>query len=218
MLADANLEAAIPASAMGIFFNSGQTCTAPSRLYVHESIADAVIDGIAAIGGSMKIGPGLDEDSDLGPLVSQKQFDRVAGYIATGRDEGGEVVGGERHGDEGFFIQPTIIKKTSNQMKIVREEIFGPVLVVQTFKDADEAVSLANDSEYGLAAAIWTENLGLAHRMAKKIKSGIIGLNTAMGADWDVPLGGYKQSGIGRENGREGLENYLQTKSVFTAI
>jgi phenylacetaldehyde dehydrogenase len=218
MLADANLEAAIPASAMGIFFNSGQTCTAPSRLYVHESIADAVIDGIAAIGSSMKIGPGLDESSDLGPIVSQKQFDRVTRYIASGRDEGGEVIGGERHGNEGFFLQPTIIKKTSNQMKVVREEIFGPVLVVQTFKDADEAVSLANDSEYGLAAAIWTENLGQAHRMAKKIKSGIVGLNTAMGADWDVPLGGYKQSGISRENGREGLENYLQTKSVFTAI
>ena len=218
MMADTNLEAAIPASAMGIFFNSGQTCTAPSRLYAHESIADEVIDGIAAIGGSMKIGPGLDEDSDLGPLVSQKQLDRVTGYISAGRDEGGEVIGGERHGDEGFFLQPTIIKKTSNQMKVVREEIFGPVLVVQTFKEADEAVALANDSEYGLAAAIWTENLGQAHQMAKKIKSGIIGLNTAMGADWDVPLGGYKQSGIGRENGREGLENYLQTKSVFTAI
>ncbi|WP_417608551.1 aldehyde dehydrogenase family protein [Parasphingorhabdus sp.] len=218
MMADTNLEAAIPASAMGIFFNSGQTCTAPSRLYAHESIADEVIDGIAAIGGSMKIGPGLEEDSDLGPLVSQKQLDRVTGYISAGRDEGGEVIGGERHGDEGFFLQPTIIKKTSNRMKVVREEIFGPVLVVQTFKEADEAVALANDSEYGLAAAIWTENLGQAHQMAKKIKSGIIGLNTAMGADWDVPLGGYKQSGIGRENGREGLENYLQTKSVFTAI
>lgn len=218
MMADTNLQAAIPASAMGIFFNSGQTCTAPSRLYAHESIADEVIDGIAAIGGSMKIGPGLDEDSDLGPLVSQKQLDRVTGYISAGRDEGGEVIGGERHGDEGFFLQPTIIKKTSNRMKVVREEIFGPVLVVQTFKEADEAVALANDSEYGLAAAIWTENLGQAHQMAKKIKSGIIGLNTAMGADWDVPLGGYKQSGIGRENGREGLENYLQTKSVFTAI
>jgi phenylacetaldehyde dehydrogenase len=218
MMADANLAAAIPASAMGIFFNSGQTCTAPSRLYAHESIVDQVVEGIAAIGSSMKIGPGLDEDSDLGPLVSQKQYDRVTGYIETGRGEGGEVIGGERHGDKGFFLQPTIIKKTSNQMKVVREEIFGPVLVVQAFKDVDEAVTLANDSEYGLAAAIWTENLGQAHRMAKKIKSGIIGLNTAMGADWDVPLGGYKQSGLGRENGRDGLELYLQTKSVFTAI
>ena len=215
---DANLAAAIPASAMGIFFNSGQTCTAPSRLYVHESVADQVVEGIAAVGNSIKIGPGLDEASQMGPLVSQKQFDRVGRYIAAGRSEGGEVIGGDRQGTEGFFIKPTIINQTRNDMTVVREEIFGPVLVVQTFADADEAMRLANDSDYGLAAAIWTENLGQAHRMAKGIKSGIVGLNTVMGADWDVPLGGYKQSGIGRENGRDGLELYLQTKSVFTAI
>ncbi|MEP3225577.1 MAG: aldehyde dehydrogenase family protein [Parasphingorhabdus sp.] len=215
---DANLEAAIPASAMGIFFNSGQTCTAPSRMYVHEKIADQVIEGVAAVGRGMTIAPGLDEDSDLGPLVSQKQFDRVSGYIEAGREEGGTVIGGDRHGEDGYFLEPTIIKQTNNDMKVVKEEIFGPVLVVQTFENADEAMRLANDSQYGLAAAIWTENLGQAHQMAKQVKSGIVGLNCAMGADWDVPLGGYKQSGIGRENGRDGLELYLQTKSVFAAI
>lgn len=219
IMADANLEAAIPASAMGIFYNSGQTCTAPSRMYVHTSVADKVIAGIAAIGQSIKIAPGLDEESGLGPLVSQRQFDRVAAYIDAGRAEGGEIAsGGRRHGDEGYFMEPTIIAETRNDMKVVREEIFGPVLVVQTFSDADEAMRLANDNDYGLAAAIWTENLGQAHRMARAVKSGIVGINTAMGADWDVPLGGFKQSGIGRENGRDGLELYLQTKSVFTTI
>lgn len=219
IMADANLEAAIPSSAMGIFYNSGQTCTAPSRMYVHKSVADKVIAGIAAIGQSIKIAPGLDEESGLGPLVSQRQFDRVSAYIEAGKAEGGEIAsGGKRHGDEGYFLEPTIIAQTRNDMKVVREEIFGPVLVVQTFSDADEAMRLANDNDYGLAASIWTENLGQAHRMAKAVKSGIIGINTAMGADWDVPLGGMKQSGIGRENGREGLELYLQTKSVFTAI
>lgn len=219
IMADANLEAAVPASAMGIFYNSGQTCTAPSRMYVHASVADKVIAGIVAIGQSIKIAPGLDEDSGLGPLVSQRQFDRVAAYIDAGRAEGGEIAsGGKRHGDEGYFMEPTIIAQTRNDMKVVREEIFGPVLVVQTFSDADEAMRLANDNDYGLAAAIWTENLGQAHRMARAMKSGIVGINTAMGADWDVPLGGIKQSGIGRENGRDGLELYLQTKSVFTTL
>jgi phenylacetaldehyde dehydrogenase len=204
---------------MGIFYNSGQTCTAPSRMYVHKSVADKVIAGIAAIGQSIKIAPGMDEESGLGPLVSQRQFDRVSAYIEAGKAEGGEIAsGGKRHGEEGYFLEPTIIAQTRNDMQVVREEIFGPVLVVQTFSDADEAMRLANDNDYGLAASIWTENLGQAHRMAKAVKSGIVGINTAMGADWDVPLGGMKQSGIGRENGRDGLELYLQTKSVFTAI
>lgn len=219
IMADANLQAAIPASAMGIFYNSGQTCTAPSRMYVHKSIADKVIAGIAAIGQSIKIAPGLDEESGLGPLVSQRQFDRVSAYIEAGKAEGGEIAsGGKRYGNEGYFLEPTIIAQTRNDMKVVREEIFGPVLVVQTFSDAEEAMRLANDNDYGLAAAIWTENLGQAHRMAKAVKAGVVGINTPMGADWDVPLGGMKQSGIGRENGRDGLELYLQTKSVFTAI
>lgn len=216
---DANLEVAIPSSAMGIFFNSGQTCTAPSRLYAHKSVVEKVIAGIAAMGRGMKIAPGMDEDSDLGPLVSEQQLRRVSDYVEAGRAEGGEIVcGGKRSGDEGYFLEPTIIAQTNNQMRVVREEIFGPVLVVQAFSDADEAMRLANDSDYGLSAAIWTRDIGKAHRMAKAIKSGVVAINTPMGADWDVPIGGYKQSGIGRENGRDGLELYLQTKSVFTAI
>jgi phenylacetaldehyde dehydrogenase len=219
IMPDADLEAAIAASALGIFYNSGQTCTAPSRLYVHESVRDEVITGIAEFGKSMKIAPGLDDESQIGPLVSQKQFDRVTAYIEHGASEGAEIVsGGVRHGNSGFFLEPTVITNTRNDMTVVREEIFGPVLVTQSFSSEDEVIALANDSAYGLAGCIWTRDVTTAHMMARKIRAGIIGVNTAMGADWDVPLGGYKQSGIGRENGRDGLELYLNTKSVFTTL
>ena len=219
IMPDADLEAAIPASALGIFYNSGQTCTAPSRLYVHADVADAVVKGIAEFGKSMKIAPGLDEESQIGPLVSQKQFDRVTGYIEQGAGEGAEIAsGGARHGKRGYFLEPTVIANTTNDMAIVREEIFGPVLVTQTFTSEDEVVALANDSDYGLAGCVWTRDVTTAHTMARKIKAWMIGVNTAMGADWDVPLGGYKQSGIGRENSRDGLELYLTTKSVFTQL
>ena len=204
---------------MGIFYNSGQTCTAPSRLYVHLDVAEEVIAGIAEFGRGMKIAPGLDDERELGPLVSSRQFDRVSAYIALGEQEGAEIrSGGKRHGNTGYFLEPTVIADTNNSMKVVKEEIFGPVLVTQTFASEDEVLRLANDSDYGLASCIWTENLGTAHRMARKVKAGIMGINTPKGADWDVPLGGYKQSGIGREYGRDGLEFYLQSKTVFTAI
>ncbi|MEE4337274.1 aldehyde dehydrogenase family protein [Erythrobacter sp.] len=219
IMPDADLDAAIPASALGIFYNSGQTCTAPSRLYVHEDVADDVIKGIAEFGKTMKIAPGMDEESMIGPLVSQKQFDRVTSYVQQGEAEGAEIVsGGRRHGNTGYFLEPTVIAKTTNDMTVVREEIFGPVLVTQTFKSEEEAIALANDNAYGLAGCVWTRDITTAHTMAKKVKAGIIGLNTAMGADWDVPLGGYKQSGIGRENSRDGLELYLNTKSVFAQL
>jgi phenylacetaldehyde dehydrogenase len=155
----------------------------------------------------------------IGPLVSQKQFDRVTSYVQKGEAEGARIVsGGRRHGNTGYFLEPTVIADTTNDMTVVREEIFGPVLVTQTFKSEDEAIKLANDNPYGLAGCVWTRDMTTAHTMASKIKAGIIGVNTAMGADWDVPLGGYKQSGIGRENSREGLELYLNTKSVFAQL
>jgi phenylacetaldehyde dehydrogenase len=219
IMPDANLEAAIPASAMGIFWNTGQTCTAPSRLYVHEDIKDEVIAGIAAVGKGMKMGPGLDDETMLGPLVSQKQLDRVKSYLDIGVSEGAKIAaGGNQVGDSGFFLEPTVIEQTDNSMRIVQEEIFGPVLVAQSFKTEEEAIALANDSAYGLGGCVWTQNLGTAHRVARKIKAGIIGVNTPMGADWDVPLGGYKQSGVGRENGKEGLDLYLNTKSIFVSL
>ncbi|MEM6585937.1 MAG: aldehyde dehydrogenase family protein [Pseudomonadota bacterium] len=219
IMPDADLETAIPASAMSIFWNTGQTCTAASRLYVHEDIKDEVIAGVAEVGKSLKLGAGLDEETQIGPIVSEKQFDKVQDYIELGASEGAEIAsGGKRHGNTGFFIEPTVIANTTNDMRVVREEIFGPVLVTQTFKTEDEAIALANDSDYGLAGSVWTGDVATAHRMARRIKAGIIGINNASGADWDVPLGGYKQSGVGRENGRDGLELYLQTKSVFTTL
>jgi len=219
IMEDADLAKAIPMSAMGICYNAGQTCTAPSRLYVQESIADEVIAGVSQFANTLKLGPGLDEETQIGPLVSQRQFDRVTDYIEVGKAEGAQVAsGGRRVGNQGYFLEPTVLNHTANSMRIVQEEIFGPVLVVQTFKDAEQAVQLANDNDYGLAAAIWTQNISTAHKMAKRIKAGNIGINTTMTADWDVPLGGFKQSGIGHENGRAGLDLYLQTKSVYTTL
>jgi len=219
ILPDANLQQAIPGSAMGIFFNSGQVCTAASRLYVHQDVYQQVIDGIVEFTQSLVIGDGFKEDVTIGPLISEKQMKRVLGFIEQGREEGGEVlVGGNRIGDSGYFIEPTVIGNTHNQMTIVREEIFGPVLVVQQFEDIDQVVALANDTEFGLSAVIWTQKLSEGHRLAKRIKAGNVGINTAASADWDLPIGGMKQSGWGRENGEEGLNNYLQTKAVVASL
>lgn len=219
ILADADLEAAIPAAAMAVFFNSGQTCTAVTRLYIHESVYEQVVEGIAGVAKSLKVGGGFEADSVLGPLVSQRQLARVKGYVETGQAEGGElIVGGEQIGDSGYFFQPTLIAATSNDMTIVREEIFGPVIAAQKFSDIDEVIALANDSEYGLSSAIWTQNLSAAHRIAKRLRTGQVGINAAAVADWDLPVGGYRQSGWGRENGFDGVSNYLQTKAVVVTL
>jgi len=219
VLPDADLEKAIPGSAMGIFFNSGQVCTAASRLYVHDDVYDQVVEGIAEFSKTIKMGGGLDPESVLGPLVSARQQERVMNYITKGREEGGEIVsGGETTGDKGFFVQPTVIGNTTNSMTVVREEIFGPVLVAQRFSSIDEVAAMANDTDYGLSAVIWTQKLSEGHRLAKRIRAGNVGINTAGSADWDLPIGGFKQSGWGRENGHEGLLNYLQTKAVVAAI
>ena len=216
---DANLEKAIPGSAMGIFFNSGQVCTASSRLYVHEKVYDQVVEGIAEFSQTMKTGNGLDMEVMFGPLVSERQLQRVSNYVDIGRKEGADILcGGTSIGEEGFCYAPTVIGNTKNDMKISREEIFGPVLVAQKFSETDEVVALANDTEYGLSSAVWTQDISLAHQMAKRIKAGQVTINCCGGADWDVPIGGYKQSGWGRENGEDGLNNYLQTKSVFVSL
>jgi len=219
ILPDANLEKAIPGSAMGAFFNSGQVCTSSSRLYVHEYVYDQVIEGIVEVANSLTLGDSMDPNSFLGPLISAKQMEKVLEYIEKGIAEGGKIVaGGKRLGNKGFFIQPTVIIETNNDMTIVKEEIFGPVLAVQKFSDVDDVVKLANDSDYGLSAVIWTQNLSLAHSLAKRIKVGNVGINTAGSADWNLPIGGFKQSGWGRENGEEGLMNYLQTKAVVVSL
>jgi len=219
ILPDADLDKAIAGSAMGVFFNSGQVCTAATRLYAHESVYEQVIEGVCAFAKNLKLAPGLDEDGDLGPLVSAKQLDRVSGYVDLGRKEGGDVVtGGGRMGETGYFFEPTVIANTTADMTVVREEIFGPVLAAQSFKDLDEVAASANNTTYGLSAVVWTNTLSDAHKMAKRLRAGNVGINTQMAADWDLPIGGFKQSGWGRENGYEGLSQYLETKAVVAAL
>lgn len=216
---DANLEKAIPGSAMSIFFNTGQTCTAASRLFAHEDVYDQVVEGISGVAQSLKIGPTRNLENILGPLISERQMSRVQDYIASGQSQGGEIIcGGNRIGEEGYFVAPTVIANVNPDMKVVREEIFGPVLVVQKFSDTDQVIASANDSEYGLSSAVWTQNISTAHYVAARLRTGQVGVNVAAVADWDLPIGGYKQSGWGRENGFDGLSNYLQTKAVAVEI
>src|SRR5262249_54889715 len=193
---DANLDAAIGGAANAIFFNHGQVCVAGSRLFVEEPIFDDVMNGMTEIARSMKLGGGRSADSQMGPLVSKEQHDRVLGFIEKGVNEGGEVVtGGARHGDKGYFVQPTIFKNCGSASTLYKEEIFGPVLVANSFKDADEIAAQANDTVYGLAASVWTENLSLAHRLAKRIEAGTVWVNCHHLIDPALPFGGFKQSG-----------------------
>jgi len=216
---DANLEEAIAGAANAIFFNQGQVCVAGSRLFVEEPVFDEVMSGMKEIAGSMKLGGGRNPDSQMGPLVSKEQHDRVLGYIDKGIREGGEVLaGGGRHGDKGYFVQPTIFKNCGSASTLYKEEIFGPVLVANSFKDADEIAAQANDTVYGLAASVWTQNLSLAHRLAKRIEAGTVWVNCHHLIDPALPFGGFKQSGIGREQGADGIELYTETKSVLMRI
>jgi len=221
IFADADLDKAIPAAAMGIFGNAGQVCAAGSRLFVHQSIYERVIEGIAARAQSIKVGAGLAPGTEMGPLVSAKQLERVLGYIESGAGEGATVgVGGGRIEGDGYFIQPTILTGTASGMKVVEEEIFGPVLCAMRFGDDDlESIATsANATEYGLSSSIWTRDISTALKMAKKIKAGTVRINGGGGVDPAMPLGGYKQSGWGRENGRSGVEAYTELKSVTIGL
>ena len=218
---DADLEKAIPGAAMGIFGNAGQVCVAGSRLYVHKDIFDKVIDGVTAMAKNLKVGSGQDPETQMGPLISQKQLDRVSGYIASGKEQGAEVVvGGERSGNQGYFMQPTVLAQTNRDMRVVREEIFGPVVCAMPIDDNDieRIAKTANDTTYGLAAYIWTRDMGVAHKLAKKLQAGTVSINGSAGIDPAVPFGGFKQSGWGRENGYEGAEHFYETKTVSVAL
>src|ERR1700729_2166889 len=210
---------AIGGAANAIFFNHGQCCVAGSRLFVQQSRFDEAVDGDAQIAKSIKLGSGLDESTQMGPLVSDEQFRRVTGYLESGKSDGATALtGGGRFGDRGYFVEPTVLTNTTPGMKVVREEIFGPVLVASPFTDLDEIAGVANDSQYGLGAGIWTRDISKAHALAKKLRAGTVWINCYNVFDASLPFGGYKQSGWGREMGHEVLNNYTELKAVTTQL
>jgi acyl-CoA reductase-like NAD-dependent aldehyde dehydrogenase len=218
---DADLERATASAAEGIFRNAGQACVAGSRLYVHKKVFDQVVRGVVERAKTLKVGSGIQSDTQMGPLISQKQLDRVSGYVQSGKEQGAEiVVGGKRVEGKGYFMQPTVLAETNRDMRVVQEEIFGPVVCAMPIdnEDLDRIVSVANDTEYGLSSSIWTRDISLAHKLARRIKAGTVRINGGMGLDYAMPFGGYKQSGWGRENAREGVEAYTEVKTVSVAL
>ncbi|HKD88447.1 MAG TPA: aldehyde dehydrogenase family protein [Streptosporangiaceae bacterium] len=210
---------AVEGAANAIFFNHGQCCVAGSRLFVHESRYDEVVDGVAEIAKSIKLGSGLDPTTQMGPLVSDEQFRRVTGFLESGAADGATALaGGGRYGDRGYFVEPTVLTNTRPEMKVVQEEIFGPVVVAESFSSLDEIAAQANDTTYGLGAGIWTRDISKAHALAKKLRAGTVWINCYNVFDASLPFGGYKQSGWGREMGHEVLNNYTEVKAVTTLL
>jgi phenylacetaldehyde dehydrogenase len=210
---------AVEGAANAIFFNHGQCCVAGSRLFVQAGRFDEVVDGVAEIAKSIKLGSGLDPTTQMGPLVSDEQFRRVTGYLESGKADGATALtGGGRYGERGYFVEPTVLTNTRPDMKVVREEIFGPVVVAEKFDSLDEIAAQANDTPYGLGAGIWTRDISKAHALAKKLRAGTVWINCYNVFDASLPFGGYKQSGWGREMGHEVLNNYTEVKAVTTLL
>jgi phenylacetaldehyde dehydrogenase len=219
VFADADVKSAIAGAASAVFFNHGQCCCAGSRLFVHKSVYDEVVEGVAVEAKKIHLGSGFDPATQMGPLVSQEQLDRVCGFIDAGTREGANLVtGGKRKGDQGYFVEPTVFAGTKPSMKIVQEEIFGPVVATMPFDDVEEVVAQANATTYGLAAAVWTRDISKAHRIARRIKAGTVWINCYNVFDAALPFGGYKESGWGREMGRAAVELYTESKAVTARL
>ena len=219
ILEDYDPEQAAAQAAQAIFFNHGQVCSAGSRLYVHKSKYDSVVGQLANLADTIKLGHGLDPAHQMGPLVSKRQMDRVCGYINIGQESGAErITTANSTPERGYFVQPTVFASTNDKLEIVREEIFGPVVVAMPYDDLDDVVRRANDTPYGLAASIWSNDLSRVHKLVPRLKAGSVWVNCHNMLDAAIPFGGYKMSGFGRDMGRQSLDAYLETKSVVMAL
>jgi aldehyde dehydrogenase (NAD+) len=219
IFADADIEAAVKAAASGIFFNAGQVCSAGSRILVHEDIYDEVVQRLAMRAKSIRVGDPREPGTSMGPLVSKVQMDRVLDYIDIGRREGAQIVaGGARLGDTGYFISPTVFAGVEHQMRISQEEIFGPVAAVIRFRDDEEAIRIANGTNYSLAAGVWSADIGRVHRLVRRLKAGTVWANTFGPTDVRLPWGGTRDSGFGREHGEEAIQNFTEPKAVWINI
>jgi|TARA_B100000700_G_scaffold110007_1_gene123949 aldehyde dehydrogenase (NAD+) len=216
---DADLDAAAAGSHFGLYFNQGQCCCAGSRLFVQEDIHDEFVAKLVAMNQSRVVGDPFDKSTEQGPQVDQAQFDKILKYIDIGKNEGAQcLTGGSRHGEQGYFIEPTLFDGVTDEMQIATDEIFGPVMSILTFKDTEDLIQRANNTFYGLAAAVWSRDIGKAHLLADRVRAGTVWVNCYDVFDAAAPFGGFKMSGIGRELGEEGLKNYLETKTVTVAL